>query len=32
VTVPADDGSLYTVYYGEDSAGITCIMATRWSL
>jgi hypothetical protein len=32
VTVPAGDGSLYTVYYGEDSAGITCIMATRWSL
>jgi BNR repeat-like domain/BNR/Asp-box repeat len=31
-TVLEDDGSLFTVYYGQDGAGITCIQATRWRL
>jgi hypothetical protein len=26
------DGSLFTVYYGQDGDGVTCIMATRWRL
>jgi BNR repeat-like domain len=26
------DGSLFTVYYGQDDDGVTCIMATRWHL
>jgi len=25
-------GSLFTVYYGQDGDGVTCIMATRWCL
>jgi hypothetical protein len=29
-TVPTRDGSLLTVYYGEDTDGVTCIMTTRW--
>jgi hypothetical protein len=32
VTLPQDDGSFLTVYYGQDGDGITCIMATRWRL
>jgi hypothetical protein len=32
VTIAAGDGSLFTVYYGEDTDGVTCIMATRWQL
>ncbi|MFO0992525.1 MAG: sialidase family protein [Hyphomicrobiales bacterium] len=31
-TIPAGDGAYFTVYYGEDEAGCTCIMATRWRL
>jgi hypothetical protein len=31
-TVLEDDGSLFTVYYGQDGAGVTCIQATRWRL
>ncbi len=31
-TVMARDGSLFTVYYGQESDGVTCIMATRWRL
>ena len=31
-TVMAKDGSLFTVYYGQESDGVTCIMATRWRL
>ena len=31
-TVMAKDGSLYTVYYGQESDGVTCIMATRWRI
>jgi len=31
-TIPADDGEYFTVYYGEDETGCTCIMATRWRL
>jgi BNR repeat-like domain len=30
VTIDAGDGSLLTVYYGEDTDGVTCVMATRW--
>ena len=26
------DGSLFTVYYGQDGDGVTCIQATRWRL
>jgi hypothetical protein len=26
------DGSLFTVYYGQDSGGVTCIWGTRWRL
>jgi hypothetical protein len=26
------DGSLFTVYYGQDAEGVTCIMGTRWRL
>jgi hypothetical protein len=29
-TVLEDDGSLFTVYYGQDGQGITSILATRW--
>jgi BNR repeat-like domain len=32
VTIDAGDESLFTVYYGEDTDGVTCIMATRWEL
>src|SRR5262245_6426542 len=32
VTIAAGDGSLFSVYYGEDSDGVTSIMATRWEL
>jgi hypothetical protein len=31
-TVLEDDGSLFTVYYGQDGEGVTCIMGTRWRL
>jgi len=31
-TIKAADGLLFTVYYGEDDEGVTCIMATRWLL
>jgi len=31
-TVPTRDGSLLTVYYGEDTDGVTCIMTTRWRI
>lgn len=31
-TVNGADGQLFTVYYGEDDEGVTCIMATRWRL
>lgn len=31
-TILDGDGSLFTVYYGQDSDGVTCIMATRWRL
>lgn len=31
-TLLDDDGSLFTVYYGQDSDGVTCIMATHWRL
>jgi sialidase-1 len=31
-TVTCPDGSLYTVYYGEDADGSTVIMGTRWRL
>ena len=31
-TILDADGSLFTVYYGQDSDGVTCIMATRWRL
>ncbi len=31
-TIRADDGTFHTVYYGEDGAGLTCIMATSWRL
>ena len=31
-TVLEDDGSLFTVYYAQDYAGVTCIQATRWRL
>ena len=31
-TIEAADGDLFTVYYGEDAAGVTAIMATRWRL
>jgi BNR repeat-like domain len=31
-TIPEGDGSLFTVYYGQDADGVTCIMATRWRL
>jgi hypothetical protein len=31
-TVLAKDGSLFTVYYGQEANGVTCIMATRWRL
>ena len=31
-TVLDDDGSLFTVYYAQDTDGVTCIQATRWRL
>ena len=31
-TVMATDGSLFTIYYGQEADGVTCIMATRWRL
>jgi hypothetical protein len=31
-TVLAENGSLFTVYYAQDSEGVTCIQATRWRL
>jgi len=31
-TILDADGSLFTVYYGQDADGVTCIMATRWRL
>jgi hypothetical protein len=31
-TVMAKDGSLFTVYYGQEADGVTCIMGTRWRL
>jgi hypothetical protein len=31
-TMPDGDGSLFTVYYGQDSDGVTCIWGTRWRL
>lgn len=31
-TVRCADGSLLTVYYGEDADGVTCIMTTRWKI
>jgi hypothetical protein len=31
-TVLEDGGSLFTVYYGQDGDGVTCIMGTRWQL
>jgi len=31
-TIRDTDGSLFTVYYGEDADGVTCIMGTRWWL
>ncbi|HZT20105.1 MAG TPA: sialidase family protein [Dongiaceae bacterium] len=31
-TVLAEDSSLFTVYYGQDPDGVTCIQATRWRL
>ncbi|MGH6961414.1 MAG: exo-alpha-sialidase [Dongiaceae bacterium] len=31
-TILDGDGSLFTVYYGQDGDGVTCIMATRWRL
>jgi len=26
------DGFIFTVYYGQDRDGVTCIQATRWRL
>jgi len=31
-TIPDEGGSLFTVYYGQDDAGVTCIWGTRWRL
>ena len=31
-TILASDGSLFTVYYGQDDDGVTCIWGTRWRL
>ena len=31
-TVMTRDGALLTVYYGEDSDEVTCIMTTRWQI
>jgi BNR repeat-like domain len=31
-TLLESDGSLFTVYYGQDSDGVTCIWGTRWRL
>jgi hypothetical protein len=31
-TLLDSDGSLFTVYYGQDGDGVTCIMGTRWHL
>ncbi len=31
-TILAGDGSLFTVYYGQDDDGVTCIWGTRWRL
>lgn len=31
-TIPCGDGSLLTLYYGEDGDRTTCILRTRWSL
>jgi len=31
-TIAAGDGGYFTVYYGEDETGCTCIMATHWRL
>jgi hypothetical protein len=27
-----EPGKLFTVYYGEDAEGVTCIQGTYWSL
>jgi hypothetical protein len=29
-TVQGQDGRLFTLYYGEDESGTTCILGTRW--
>jgi hypothetical protein len=31
-TILDGDGSLFTVYYGQDADGVTCIWGTRWRL
>jgi hypothetical protein len=31
-TIPDIDGALFTVYYGQDTDGVTCIWGTRWRL
>jgi BNR repeat protein len=31
-TILDSDGSLFTVYYGQDGDGVTCIWGTRWRL
>ena len=31
-TILDTDGSLFTVYYGQDGDGVTCIWGTRWRL
>ncbi len=30
--IPTADGQFYTVYYGQDTDGVTCIQATRFSI
>jgi len=32
VTLDCRDGSLLTLYYGEDDDGVTSILATRWEV
>jgi len=31
-SIEADEGGLFTAYYGEDETGVTCIMGTAWTL